>query len=163
QYREVRLAALLDSPDAFATVYEDAVARTNDQWQAFVRDKSPVFDRLLFVERAGVPGGLVWGHISPDSPDEAHVFQMWVDPSLRGQGAGKRLMDSVVSWARESGAGLVSLDVTLGNEPAIRLYLGAGFAFTGESRPLRPGSALRERSMVLALDGQGAPGPLRAG
>ncbi len=35
--REIRLAALLESPTAFATRYEDAARRTLDEWRDLLR------------------------------------------------------------------------------------------------------------------------------
>jgi hypothetical protein len=45
----------------------------------------------------------------------------------------------------------VCLDVTVGNEPARRLYEAAGFRAAGAPVPLRPGSALEEQPMRLVV------------
>lgn len=36
------------------------------------------------------------------------IDNTWVDPSLGGQGLGRRLLDAAVEWARESGTKVMS-------------------------------------------------------
>lgn len=50
-----------------------------------------------------------------------------VAPGLRGQGLSRRLMDRMVSSAREKGARDLTLEVRSGNETAINLYKAYGF------------------------------------
>ena len=50
-----------------------------------------------------------------------------VAPGLRGQGLSRRLMDRMVSSAREQGARDLTLEVRSGNETAISLYKAYGF------------------------------------
>jgi RimJ/RimL family protein N-acetyltransferase len=64
------------------------------------------------------------------------LIGMYVRPSARGQGLGRSLLDAALRHAtKRAGVQLVSLTVTEGNEPAIRLYEGAGFVAWG-TQPL---------------------------
>jgi GNAT superfamily N-acetyltransferase len=102
---------------------------------------------------------------SPQSPDDEvqhlsdeqeaerlfggqEVDSLFEDQQVRSVLAG-RLLDAVMAWARDLGAERVHLWVTEGNSPAIALYERFGFAFTGESAPVRSDSALKELKMVL--------------
>ena len=57
---------------------------------------------------------------------------MFVMESSRGLGVGRALMQAALAHARASpGVLLLSLTVTHGNEPAVRLYEGFGFKAFG--------------------------------
>jgi len=155
RYRQLRLRALGDAPDAFASTLEHALGLRDDDWQRRLQAAGSL-DLPLFAELGGIPIGLTWGHIESHAPTTCHLFQMWVDPRFRGRGAAPMLVDAVVEWARRNGAHEVLLDVTRGNLAAFRLYRSAGFAVTGSEGPVRPGSPLVEQQMRLELAGPGA-------
>jgi GNAT superfamily N-acetyltransferase len=51
-----------------------------------------------------------------------------VDPEQRGQGVGKMLIHALAKWSLEQSANGLYLQVVTDNEPAVRLYQGAGYA-----------------------------------
>ncbi|KAI1868203.1 hypothetical protein JX265_007026 [Neoarthrinium moseri] len=71
----------------------------------------------------------------------AHAAKSWnnfvvlndiaLDKSIRGQGHGKRLLDAIVTWARQLGVAGVRLETQNNNVPACRLYKRYGFVFGG--------------------------------
>ena len=63
--------------------------------------------------------------------DEAHITSIAIDPNQRGQGAGKRLLYSLLCLARRLGARWTTLEVRYDNEPALSLYKRFGFARVG--------------------------------
>lgn len=152
EYRDVRLHALKESPDAFGSLWELERDRPDEEWRRRVESGVRSSENLPLVAE-GDSGlvGLAWGRIDPAEPETAHVYQMWVAPADRGRGLGSRLLSEIVQWARASGARRVVLDVTCGNEPAERLYWGAGFEPLGDPAPLRPGATLLSQRMSLEL------------
>jgi ribosomal protein S18 acetylase RimI-like enzyme len=110
-------------------------------------------DQVLFaaVESEtwiGIALGVRWR----DERDSAHVYSMWVDPGHRRRGAGRALIDAVVSWAGSMpDLRRILLAATVSNPGAIALYEACGFADTGERTPLREGAEiltmLMERSV----------------
>ena len=58
-----------------------------------------------------------------------HTFA--VHPDCRGHRAGRRMLDACEEWARAAGGDAVRLDTLAFNQPAIRLYEGAGFRYAG--------------------------------
>ncbi len=70
-------------------------------------------------------------------PATVSLGWMWVAPEARGSGLGRQLTDQVVAWARDTGAGVVDLWVTNGNDAALSLYRHAGFSPVDEQAPLR--------------------------
>lgn len=54
------------------------------------------------------------------------LFDLAVDPGLRGRGHGRRLLEGLLRWGAERGARCVYLQV-LATNPAVRLYERVGF------------------------------------
>lgn len=131
-YRSTRLAALLDTPSAFARTHEEEAAYSDDEW-AFrtVRGVEGDASATFFAEIDGEIAGLVGGY-RPE-PGMVELVSMWVAPPGRGRGAGSALVSAVVEWA---GDDRVELWVTRGNDPAISLYERCGFVTTDQVQPL---------------------------
>lgn len=149
-YRDLRLRALAESPDAFSRTLADEQSRADAEWSGRLASASD-FDLPLVAELDGAPIGLVWGRIDASSPDVAHLYQMWVSPSHRRLGAGRLLVDAVIRWARAASVRWLGLGVTCGDTPAMRLYSRAGFTPAGEPEPLRTGSTGLAQTMRLDL------------
>lgn len=151
-YRDVRLQALLDSPNAFGSTYEAEAGRTDAMWAARIAAAtSSGQDRVIFARNRENVCGLVWCKLSTDEPMVANVFQMWVDPASRGMGAGRALLNEAVDWAERVGARRICLGVTAAETPAMRLYLACGFRLAGEIEPLRESSSLMVQPMSLTV------------
>lgn len=151
-YRDLRLRALAEAPDAFGGTLAAEQNRPDDEWSRRLAAGADARTNLpLVAEVRGEPIGLAWGRIEASDPEVAALYQMWVAPSHRGLGAGRMLLEAVIAWARAQNASHLDLGVTCGDRPARRLYERAGFKPKGEPQPLRPGSTLLVQSMRLAL------------
>lgn len=151
-YRDLRLRALRESPDAFGSTHAHEAQRTDDEWASrLTRGVHSSWDLPLVAEVSAEPCGLAWTRINENAPDIAHLYQMWVAPTGRGKGAGRALLDAAITWARLAGAHTLELNVTNGNSKAMRLYERVGFRPIGALEPLRPGSQLLSQSMQLSL------------
>lgn len=150
-YRELRLAALEDAPDAFGSTHGEALARPEQAWRARLADPQPRWDAPLLAEFEDRPAGLAWATIEPASVELAHLFQMWVAPTCRGHGIGQALVERAIEWARNQGARRMLLTVACGNDPARRLYQRAGFVAIGDPEPMRRSAGLLEQPMALPL------------
>lgn len=139
-WRGIRLRALADSPEAFGSTLARERAFTEAEW----RRRTSGLAVLALVDGAPVALGGGYG----EAPGPLHVIAMWVDPAHRGRGLGALVLDEVVASARAEGRGLV-LDVVRDNAVARRAYRSRGFRPTGETSPLRPGSAVLTERMVL--------------
>jgi ribosomal protein S18 acetylase RimI-like enzyme len=113
----------------------------------WIRTQWP-FDEAERVERFSgtIGGGLVLcivaerygrivGQISLFPSDDVAEFGMFVEPSERARGLGRRLMDAGEALARERGFVGMELEVYAHNEAAIALYRSAGFEEFGDRFP----------------------------
>lgn len=85
--------------------------------------------------------------------DELHLLNITVNPAVRRQGIGMRLMTSVENIARQSYCQRIILEVRPSNLAAIKLYENLGFTLIGKRLqyyPLDPKSGEREDAHVLA-------------
>ncbi len=129
--RKLRLRSLRDSPSAFSGTYEEAVARSVEQWCAQI-EALPTFVAVS----NGSDVGLVRAAPLKDNPGVAFLLSMWVAPEFRGDGAGEALINALADWGRAAGIVRLILDVDESNEPALGLYGRTGFRKTGESSAL---------------------------
>ena len=150
-YKALRLRALADSPDAFGRTLAEEQERSDAEWaNRLASGANSGRDLPLVAEVDEEPVGLAWGRIEESNPDVAYLFQMWVAPAQRRQRAGEILLKTIIAWAKAKNARYLDLGVTLGNNPAMRLYRRTGFEPAGEPQPLRPGSDLL--GLPLRLD-----------
>jgi len=156
-YKELRLRALADSPDAFGSTLAIEQDRSDAQWaESLATASASSFDLPLAAFVGTRPVGLAWAKADATGSLTIHLFQMWVAPEHRSRGLGRSLLSTAVQWARDRGAKTMLLSVTCGDTSAVQLYASAGFQPVGIPRPLRPGSLLQAQNMKLEFHGRGA-------
>jgi GNAT superfamily N-acetyltransferase len=151
RWRDIRLSALRDAPDAFGSTYERETAFTEELWRGRLEDPTSVSVLALQGDEAVAMGG---GY--PDAPGLLHVVAMWVAPQARGRRLSHAVLRVIEAWADARGLCL-HLDVNTGNAAARRSYEAFGFVGTSETRPLRDGSTEVCERMVLRTRGQAGP------
>jgi Acetyltransferases len=153
RFRELRLAALLDAPDAFGSTYESEVAREEADWRWWIVGEDGRSSGRTFVdERNGRLTGMATGMVFVAEPTIVNLFGMWVRPHQRGGGVGSALVEEVRRWASERGAERIVLRVAEENDRAVRLYERGGFVARPQERsPLREGSGVVTIGMELVL------------
>jgi len=145
-WRDLRLAALSDAPNAFGSTYDGQRAKTEADW----RDRLDPRNGLTAIASLdGGPAGMIGGYVT--EPGVVELISMWVARTARGRGVGDALVAEVVRWAEEQPARDVRLWVTRGNEAAERLYARHGFVRTGDVQPLPSDPCKDEIAMRLRL------------
>jgi len=139
--RDIRLAALLDAPYAFASSYELTLKRSEQEWRTWPA-RGVVFGAFV----SGEPVGMVGATPVVSDPETVHLIAMWVAPGVRGTGVADNLIDSVVEWAEGRGSRSVSLEVATGNDRAAAVYLRNGFTYSNEP-PSIPDTVTMRRSL----------------
>lgn len=99
--------------------------------------RRPPGEAVRIAARDAAGGGrLVGAALAASIGDAWHVMNVLVDPTARGRGIARRLLDELLERSAAIGVGEGwTLEVRDGNEAAIRLYEGAGFEHAGR----RPG------------------------
>lgn len=95
-YRNVRLAALRDAPDAFIARFEDEASYDDDFW----RERMSRAARLV-AERGNEMVGLVSLGLHDEDPQTGEVFGLWAAPSVRGQHVARDLVATARRKAAE--------------------------------------------------------------
>jgi predicted GNAT family acetyltransferase len=133
-FRDIRLRALADAPDAFGSTLEREEAFTEDDWRQRVTVPIVVVDDPHPVSIGGIF----------DNAGTPHVWGMWTDPEHRGRGHARTILDALIPPGTAA-----QLDVNTRNGGARTAYERYGFVATGELEPLRPGSDQQIELMVL--------------
>ena len=141
EFREVRLASLVDAPYAFGASHADWVDASEERWRSRLTDVPLTVVARGDERLVGVVSGV-------SSGEHVELISMWVAPDHRGTGLAGRLISEVVAWADAMGQGTV-LMVRDDNAPAIRAYERAGFTDLGVPDGW-PEDAPRERRMRRA-------------
>ncbi len=76
---------------------------------------------------------VTWGVDAPPSK-VLMLHALGVDPAKQRQGIGKRLVKEAIGLASRTDCLSIRLDVLSGNEPALRLYEGAGFKLRSKEK-----------------------------
>jgi RimJ/RimL family protein N-acetyltransferase len=147
-YRDVRQAALIDSPRAFWTTWAESARRSDEEWQAFVETGPAVWLAWDGDRPVGTVG--LW-HADEQPPDEVYLIGMWVAGAARGSGAAAALVAAAVEHASAQGRARVVLDVARENVRAARFYLRQGFVPTGETGTMPWDPTCVEERMVRDL------------
>jgi [ribosomal protein S18]-alanine N-acetyltransferase len=109
-------------------------ARWRDGMKYHLRQWVDDFPRMFVATNEnGEPAGYCYWEIHEDAAVLASVY---VEPSLRGTGLGRQLLNRYMRDAREQGFHKLSLGVRA-NNGARRMYEAAGFRFTHEDRGYR--------------------------
>jgi ribosomal protein S18 acetylase RimI-like enzyme len=147
-YRELRLAALSDSPEAFGSTLERE-SREPLAWFRGRLGKGSVFGAWRLSELVGTAG-----FVRREGEKEQHkglLWGMYVRPDARNAGVGRQLIEAVIDHARRH-VELIQLSVISDNQRARRLYAGLGFVEYGVEK-----NSLKQRGhyydeILMALD-----------
>jgi ribosomal protein S18 acetylase RimI-like enzyme len=129
--KQVRLAAILDTPTAFGVSYQTAAKYTDEQWKDRASSAGTAFWLAFDSDK---PIGMVGAAVS--SANRYNLIGMWIAPSARGSGVATQLVEAVKARAIDQGFDGVFLDVAPDNARASNFYLKQGFAFLDEWEPL---------------------------
>ena len=131
-WREIRLAALRDAPEAFGSTSDEWEDADEARWRARLEDV-PLH---ALADLDGRPAGVVSATVSapPDETGPVELISMWVAPFARGRAVGGALIDYALGWAAGRHPEVpVVLQVRKHNTYAIALYERHGFLVAGDN------------------------------
>jgi RimJ/RimL family protein N-acetyltransferase len=129
-YRELRLEALTNNPDAFSSTIDIERDRPLNRFAARLAENF-----VLGAFDGERPVGIAGFYVQP-GPKHAHKGMLWgmyVRPEMRGAGIGRVLVETIVAHARDQ-VEILQLFVVADNLPARRLYQSIGFIEYGIER-----------------------------
>ncbi|WP_426113356.1 GNAT family N-acetyltransferase [Massilia sp. PWRC2] len=135
--RQLRLAALLESPHAFGVSHAEALASSDDAWLVRAAGSGAATFFMVFDDDQAV--GMAAAVAT--SPGRLGLIAMWVSPHRRGAGAdGGRMADQLIAAIKahslKQGALELTLEVAPDNHRAVALYARHGFRFVPHVEPL---------------------------
>ena len=146
-YRELRLAALQDSPGVFGDSYDHEADADQTYWRSQLTAA-----RRFGAESDGSPCGVVSVGRFQQEPLSVELFALWVDPTARSTGVAGRLVDTAATLAAAAGATQMYYWAGTENGPAIGFATGFGFRITSRRRPATSGDyALGDTEIALVL------------
>ena len=127
EFRELRLEALQNDPLAFGSSYEEEKNLTKDEWKR--RIKNALFasanDTLVGMIVYIIDNKMKTKHI-------ATIFGVYVKHENRGQGIGKKLIESALEIIQKNvNVSKIKLTVNPEQKAAVKLYETFGFEVVG--------------------------------
>lgn len=133
-YRDVRLRALRESPEAFVASAEEEEAFGDEIWV-----KRMERSRRLLAEDGDNVIGVVsvgTGHRTR-IPGAGELFGLWVEAPRRGSGVARKLMEEAAAVGRDLGLRQLLYWVGTDNGRAVAFASSFGFRPTDDRRPMR--------------------------
>jgi GNAT superfamily N-acetyltransferase len=135
-WRDLRLEALADTPIGFGELLENAVLKSDEDWQEVL--KRPGLKLLAW--EAEQPVGMGGGFRRDDGTPV--LYAVYVQPAARGGSVLAVLVERVAAWCAPEP---LVLDVHVDNDRAHAAYLKLGFVDTGGRTP---GGGIDGRGLV---------------
>lgn len=152
-YREIRLEALKNYPEAFAASFEEEKRSSADKYKnRFQSDQSFTFGAFANGQLIGMVTLLL--NSKPKIKHKAMILAMYVTPGNRQAGVGKRLVTTAIEQAKTlDDIEQLQLSVVTSNDAARNFYASLGFQTYGlEKQALKSGDQyFDEEHMVLFL------------
>lgn len=132
-YKTIRCRALAEAPYAYSSTLDDALKRSDEEWQQltlqYARDPNST---TYFTFEGEVPCGMSACVVDGS---EAEMFAVWVDPDYRRKGIGSLLIEFARAWSELQGARKLKVGVFDDNLAALVFYRLAGFKDLGLIKP----------------------------
>lgn len=132
-FREIRLEALKNHPEVFASGYELEKEEPDAKWLERIEknDGRSSIIYLAFAEEQ--PAGMI-GIFRGPFPKNRHSGTIWgvyIRPDYRNQGIATQMLEACAVWARERAMRVLKLNVITTNAVAIGCYARYGFNVYG--------------------------------
>jgi predicted GNAT family acetyltransferase len=152
EYRELRLRALKEDPEAFSSSYANSLEQPEQFWKTRLADaERGERSWLLFARQDNKLVGMIGAFMEGDSTETATVVSVYVPREERGDGISSRLMAEMLRVLSEvPRLKKARLDVNVSQLAAIHVYGRFGFRETGR-KPATTGAGETVEQLVMEL------------
>lgn len=130
EYKQLRLEALKEEPQAFATRYDDQKNVSDDQWQEWLQNyKDEKHNFMLFAQYKNELIGMIGAFQKTEDIEKnrAQIIAVYVKKSHREKGISTMLLSEMLSLLKRKNIQQVYLCVNVDQIAAVTLYQHAGF------------------------------------
>ena len=127
-FRRVRLYSLQAEPASFFEDYTEASKKTLAQTEALF-DSSWLVGAFLHNELVAIAG--MTRFEGEKQRHKAHIWGVYAKPEIRGQGAGKSMVNLLIEQAKQAGVELIQLSANEAHSGTVSLYESLGFKAYG--------------------------------
>ncbi|OAN41176.1 GNAT family N-acetyltransferase [Microbacterium sp. H83] len=131
RYRDLRLAALAESPEMFGSTWQREVDFDDEVWQTRASHPGAF---LADIDGVDVAIGGVY-----ETGGRWVINGVWVAPDQRGRGAVDAIVEACVGFVASRGAEVIHLGVIADNARGVAAYRRLGFVPDGRSETLADG------------------------
>lgn len=152
-YRDVRLEALKESPDAFGSSYSENIGRSDQYWMNKLSLLDEKKEKNFFCAVLDNGNFISIGGAYQDNNNEWNIIAMYAKKEYRGLGAGSLLFSKILDELRGKKVKKVFLRVNVIKVPAVSLYKKFGFKIikSASNQLLGDGNFYEEYEMSLDL------------
>jgi ribosomal protein S18 acetylase RimI-like enzyme len=158
EYREIRLMALKQDPEAFSSSYADSLKQPDEFWKKRLAEAAAGKRAwLLFAGQDDKLLGMIGAYLEHESADMATIVSVYVVREARGRGISALLMEAILRLLSSAPAlQEARLSVNVTQLAAIQLYKRFGFREIGvEPSATGVGQAVQQLVMQRKLPVQG--------
>lgn len=152
-YREIRLEALKNEPDAFGSDYSEYKNKEDSYWVDRLSLSGEENGRSFLCAVLDNNNFMSVGGAYQDENNEWNIIAIYTKKEFRGIGAGSLLLSRILEELKNRGIKEVFLRVNVERAPAISLYKKFGFKIikTVTDQILGDGKPHEEHEMFLDL------------
>lgn len=133
EYRDLRLQALKEDPQAFGSSYQTNFEYPKEEWQRRLTNAAVgKINWLLFAREKDKLVGMIGAYMEDNSVDMATILSVYVSKKERGKGVSIKLMEGMLEeLSGKSFLKKAKLRVNRDQLPAVGLYKKFGFKEVG--------------------------------
>ena len=134
EYRDLRLRALKEDPQAFGASYAENAKHSEEEWKRRLDNAiKGEANWLLFAKENDKLVGMIGAFIEKGATDTATIIAMYVPIEERGKGISKKLMEGILNeLSKKPFLKKVKLMVNKDQIVAVNLYKNFGFKEVGK-------------------------------
>lgn len=148
-YKNLRLNAVQENPEAFGQTYDELSLRSDDDWKMQLERSADGLKRwVVFAESNGELVGMVSATAMKTLQEGVKVREMFVVPAVRGKGVATELMKGLEAELNNTNKTVLRLGVFNTQTEAVNLYKNLGFEVVEEKTEHFP-NGLSHQSLIM--------------